>query len=34
VQGNDPGPLAEQAAAICRQRGIAEGNIASVLKEW
>jgi tetratricopeptide (TPR) repeat protein len=34
LRGNDPGPLAGQAAAVCRQRGIAESNLASALREW
>jgi tetratricopeptide (TPR) repeat protein len=33
-RGNDPAPLAQEAADICRQRGIAEDSITSALREW
>ena len=34
LRGRDPEPLARQAAADCRQLGIAEESIASALREW
>jgi tetratricopeptide (TPR) repeat protein len=34
LRGRDPEPLARQAAAVCRQLGIAEESIASALREW
>jgi tetratricopeptide (TPR) repeat protein len=35
LRGGDPVPLAQEAAAICRQHGItAEKHIASALREW
>ena len=34
LRGGDPEPLAKQAAAACRQRGIPEVSIAGALREW
>ena len=34
LRGGDSEPLARQAAAACRERGVTEENIASALREW
>jgi tetratricopeptide (TPR) repeat protein len=34
LRGGDPEPLARQAEAACRQRGVSEENVASALREW